>query len=270
MVSLFFFSPEYGYEIGGVIPNAYDVSLRCPIETIGVVGTKYLYWFSLNHTIKEGVHRRVTYLPRGNPFGLTIHRSNRNFPKSNWTMPDYKTFYRRDDVHFDKPLCIIFNKYTPEKHIGGPKNFIPIPILRNLLDYLTPKYHVVYVRLERKEILQMDDLSITKDFPDKETLRSEYPGKVVILDDLIQDLDADSVNLMIFSLGALCKHFLSIQGATSQVASFFGGNNVLLSKGRVSEHAHGDYGYYWRYANTTVTLVRNETRILDRLKENGY
>jgi hypothetical protein len=259
------YTGEFGYEIGAVVPHIYDTSLRCPVVTRGLEGTTYLYWFSKNHSIFKGRQRNAQTLPRGNPFGQTLHRPPSRFPTSNWTMPDYKTYFWRDDVHFDKPLFIIFNKFTPESHLNGTINFIPIPILREILKYLVPKYHVVYNRLERKELLEGAD-SKNNSFRDKEIIRQEFPRDVVILDDLVNDLDPEGTNLMIFSLGALCKHFISVQGGNSLVASFFGGKNIILAK-KGKELRHGDFGYYFRYANTTVTVVRNENDLLAKVKQ---
>lgn len=163
---------------------------------------------------------------------------------------------------------MIFNKYTPEIHLGGvPKNFIPVDALMQLLDYLTLYYHVVYVRLERKDLLQADDLRAAA-FGDKAMIRQRYRSdQVVILDDIANHLDADAVNLLIFSLGAHCRNFVSVQGGNSQVASFFGGQNFVLVKGRVSEVLHGDYTYYWRYANTTVKMVRKQEKLVELVKK---
>ena len=207
--------------------------------------------------------------------GPTIHCNNRKFPKSNWTFPNYQQFFFRPEVAADttftaKPLFMIFNKYTPEIHLGGtPKNFIPLDALQEILDYLSPRYHVVYIRLERKELLQADDLRASGTFGDKAMIRQRYTNnQVFILDDLADTLDAEAVNLLIFALGAHCRNFVSVQGGNSQVASFFGGQNYVLVKGKVSEVTHGDYTYYWRYANTKVKMVRKQEVLVQRVKEN--
>eukprot|EP00977_Amphora_coffeiformis_P005201 scaffold1115_cov165-Amphora_coffeaeformis.AAC.1 len=94
------------------------------------------------------------------------------------------------------------------------------------------------------------------------------PDRVVLLDDLVADLDVEAVNLLLFSLGAACRNFISVQGGNSQVASAFGGQNFVLVKGRVAEVVRGDYEYYWRYANSTVHKFRKEAVLLQKLKEN--
>lgn len=254
------YTGEYGYELAVMVPWAYHTSQSCPVVTEGVVGTEYLYYFSHQHTIARRTKRRYRELPEGNPFQQNEpHTSIDHFPQDNWTMPPYKTRYHRDDVSFDKPLMMIFNKYTREWR-SPPVNYIPLDTLDTLLDYLTPNYHIIYIRLEHKKL----DDKASLQFGDKAMIRSKYPN-VVILDDLIQRMHPDAVNLMIFSLSAQSVGFISVQGGNSVVASIFGGINIILAK-RGPELEQGDYTYYRRFSGADIIVVHDEIKLLAMVK----
>ena len=261
-----FFPGEYGYEIAAMIPWAYDLSQSCHVVTKGVEGTKYMYFFSKRHEIIPGIKREYMPLPDGNPFhNPTHHRNDAIFPTSHWKMPPWRQQYKRDDIHWDKPLLMMFNKYTTEWE-GPPVNFIPVDTLRELLVYLVPRYHVFYFRLQHKKLVDIQ-VKAYLTLGDKEMIRQEFPS-VVVAEDLMQGLDPDSINLLIHSLGASSKHFISVQGGNSALASLFGGQNIVMAKaGRELPEEAGDYTYYYRFSNAKISLVRNETQLLDKVKQ---
>ena len=256
-----YFQGEFGYELAAMVPWAYHTSQNCSMITYGSKGTKYLYYFSHNHTLYAS-RRESKNLPRENPFKIRTPHT-RKAPTERWIMPPWKTRYRRHDVSFDKPLLIIWNKYTDEFDQKTPINFIPIHTLKALLDYLTPKYRIVYIRYERPET---DDYQRSHPYPDKLMIRSNYTD-VVLVDDLIKDLGSEAVNLLIFSLGALGDNFISVQGGNSVVASQFGGQNIILAKqGR--ELRYGDYEYYHNFSGAEIKVVQHEDALLETVKSN--
>ena len=283
------FTGEFGYEMAAMVPWAYSKhqSDNCHVITEGVVGTKYLYYFSHVHTTinyryvekyrlqlmdyvklfphieKVKARRRYEELPEGNPFNGSVHVNDMAFPKRDWMAPTFKDFYRRNDLveGLDKPVFVIFNKYT-EEWGKKPVNFIPIPELHQILNYLSPKYHVVYIRLERKEL---DDDSQSCKYGDKTMIRDNFPKSVVILDDLTKDLSPDEVNLMIFSLCSMSNSFVSVQGGNSVIASFFGGRNIIMAK-TGQELGAGDYTYYHRFSNATIEVAHDEHSLLNLIK----
>jgi hypothetical protein len=257
-----FYNGEFGYEIAVMVPWAYHWSKSCNVITKGLAGTKYLYYFSKHHEIVAGKRNHIP-LPGGNPFGkVDPHTDDKHFPKSNWKMPPWNVYYKRDDIHWDKPSLMISNKYNTEWD-KGPINFIPVDTLRDLLHYLSPNYHVVYVRLEHKEL---GDRHEFLDLDDKSMIRNEFPN-VALFDELAKDLLPDSINLLLFSLGALCKHFISVQGGNSVLASLFGGQNIILGKMGSELGPTGDFTYYHRFSNANISVVGNETDLIAQVKQ---
>jgi hypothetical protein len=50
-----------------------------------------------------------------------------------------------------------------------------------------------------------------------------------------------------------CNQFVSVQGGTSILASYFGGTNIVLVKRCISLKS-GGYNYYWRLGGSAVKL----------------
>jgi hypothetical protein len=264
---------EYGYELAAIIPWAYSKINDCKVKTKGVVGTKYLYFFS-NHTVDSNRTRKPRQLPHGHPFGRRPHFDDAKFQEKTkggvWVAPPFKSFYRRDDIELDKPLVIISNKYAKEWEFEGPVNYIPVDILRQVLEHLTPNYNVVYSRFQDKRLADsrehLNSNTIREGFKDKEMIRKEFPS-VVLFDELSQGLPPDTVNLLQFSLNSMSDNFLSVQGGNSVVASFFGGRNIILAvRGPETPEKRNDYSYYHRFSNASIDVARNGTGFLELVK----
>jgi hypothetical protein len=264
---------EYGYELAAMVPWAYSKINDCKVKTKGVVGTKYLYFFS-DHTVDSNLTRKPRKLPHDHPFGKRPHFDDTQFQEKTkggvWVAPPFKNFYRRDDIELDKPLVIISNKYAKEWEFEGPVNFIPVNILREVLEHLTPNYNVVYSRFQDKRLEDSREYRnsdrLRGVFKDKEMIRKEFPS-VVLFDELSQGLPPDSVNLLLFSLSSMSDNFLSVQGGNSVVASFFGGRNIILTVfGPEIPEKRNDYSYYHRFSNATIDVARNGTKFLELVK----
>lgn len=141
---------EFGMELRALVPWAYSKSLRCRIWTKGVVGTKYMYWFSDEHRIIDG-QRADKRLPSGNPLNSSsVHRWN--IPENaDWSPPPFKEYFDRPlirEMLAQRPLVVIQNKYAVQWSFtfDFPVNFFSVDELREILKALTGNYTVVYKR----------------------------------------------------------------------------------------------------------------------------
>jgi hypothetical protein len=268
-----FYIGEYGYELAAMVPWAYSKINDCKVKTKGVIGTKYLYFFS-KHTVNSNSTRKPRHLPHDHPFGKRPHFDDAKFQEKTkggvWVAPPFKDFYRRDDIELEKPLVIISNKYAKEWDFEGPVNFIPVDILREVLEHLTPNYNVVYSRFQDKRLEDsresMGSNTLQEGFKDKEMIRKEFPS-VVLFDELSKGLPPDAVNLLLFSLSSMSNNFLSVQGGNSVVASFFGGRNIILAVyGPETPEKRNDYSYYHRFSNAIIDVARDATSFLELVK----
>lgn len=188
---------EFGHELTVIAPWYYGtgVDLKCDLNTTGLPGTKYLYYFSAEHHIKVGM-RRSSSAGSNMPYGCPTHgthewpRFSTDEPASrvgntpvlsgHWAPMPLRDFFGTGHLHVgvpgdDKPLLMIFNKYTMQWK-QKPINFIPISTLKALLSMLVPRYRIVYVRLFNSSSLE--DSNFSYEFGDIKMIRSFFP-KVV-------------------------------------------------------------------------------------------
>ena len=254
------YTGEFGMELRVNVPWAHYKSKICRVYTKGVPGTKYMYFFSYNHTV-EAEKRSYKLLPNGNPFQSTIVHMN-DFPyDTEWLAPNFKDFFIRPDIYEllnDKPLVVITNKYNKEWKTNDPQNFISVVLLRDILTYLVPKYSILYKR--HTNVLLQDHNEMWNgnlDFADKEMIRNEFPT-VVLYEDLEAGLnDVEDQNLLLFGVMSLSDRFLSVQGGSAVLSSYFKGNNtILISKGK--ELQYEDYSYFHRFSNASVEWTNRD------------
>ena len=95
------------------------------------------------------------------------------------------------------------------------------------------------------------------DFADKEMIRNEFPT-VVLYEDLEAGLnDVEDQNLLLFGVMSLSDRFLSVQGGSAVLSSYFKGNNtILISKGK--ELQYEDYSYFHRFSNASVEWTNRD------------
>ena len=264
------FFGEFGIEMRVMVPWAYAVSRNCTITTTGAVGTHYTYWFSDNHTVAESEPRRHERLPKGNPF-----RSDwvymKDFPYDTaWMAPPFQSFFRREDLRArvldqrKKPLLFISNKYRNEWS-RAPANFFSVDTLRLLLEYLTPRYTIIYKRFTEEKLKDWEDKE--KPFGDKDMIRQEFPEDVVLFEDLSQGLNGDpeDSNLLLFSIMASSEGFLAVQGGMATASAFFGGKtSILIKKGR--EMNTGGYTYFHRFSGADVDWQTDDKSFIEAVK----
>ena len=265
------FFGEFGIELRVIVPWSYAVSRNCTITTTGVAGTRYMYWFSDDHHIVETQQRRNEQLPPGNPFRAEFVYIE-DFPYDTaWLAPPFRAFYRRKDLQArvlaqrNKPLLFISNKYRDEFR-EGPTNFFSVRTLRILLQYLSPRYTIIYKRFTEEK--QKDWEDIERPFKDKEMIRREFPDDVVLFEDLSRSLkgDPEDSNLLLFSLMASSEGFLAVQGGMAVASSYFGGKTSILIKGG-GELSAGGYSYFHRFSNADVNWQTDDKRFIEAVKK---
>lgn len=238
---------EFSTDLVLAAPYAYWLYERGLLEkTIGVSDTKPIFYFSINH--EESLNVRTL----DNAMGLSgipnnwIHHNpevSNGRPGildfSKWSFPPYKKYYQNSDFVFEKPLCIISNKYSFEWN-QPPINFLDISTLYELFDFLTEKYTVIYKRPKNTDYISdynemqlyddikanVEGIGIINDYQ-----LAKYMG-VITFHELLQKYDTLSFNELQFKLYANCDKYVSVQGGNSHICAAFGDTNICYIKKR--------------------------------------
>jgi len=254
---------EFGMELRLFTPWANYVRESCgKVHTIGLTGTKYMYFFSNHHEFKKGV-RRGKPLPKGNPFNSVDVHIKKIPEGANWKPPPYAEFFH-EPKYFEsllngKPLVVILNKYTQE-WFAKPENFLDTDVLRTILTRITPNYTVMYKRYTppvlRDNMHVMGEEMTGHDLDEKEMIRKEFPD-VLMFEDFADALTyTDDFNLLMFGFMSMSKNFIVVQGGTAVVGSYFGGNTFIYAK-KGHELTFGDFEYFHEFSNSTISVTSN-------------
>ncbi len=253
---------EFGYELICVVPFVhYLAKIKRLEETCGVSNTSPLYFFSPRHT--EVTRAREWKLgPSWNSFPYYGR-----FHFFQWRPPDYKSFFKNQELRFPKPLFIVHNKYTTEWG-GPPINYLDLPTLREIFRILEPFYQVVYIRPQSNLItaqgLSDDQENLT--LSDHEMIRKEFKN-VVLFDDLLIQNPKKRFNEIQFMLHANCDRFVSVQGGNSAIASYFGGKNCIYFK-QGEEMRFDSYRKLWpKLSGCEIQPYFSYTALLEALKK---
>ena len=150
------------------------------------------------------------------------------------------------------------NKYKKQWDYQEAINSMSIDLLRDILTYLTPKYTILYKRHTLIELQDdMHKLKAFHNFKDKEMIRKEFPT-VVLYDDLQVGLtDVEDQNLLLFGIMSLSDRFLSVQGGSAVVSSYFGGKTTIFIRAG-HEALNGDYNYFHRFSNSSMEWTNRD------------
>ena len=214
---------ELGYELLLMSPYLNELKHHDLLrKTIGPPGSTPFYFFSPNH-LEAPISRHYCLGPSAHP---TMHTDA--FSMKNWLPPAFKSFYANDVLRFEKPLLIIHNKYATEWD-HAPSNFIDVPTLINLVALLKHNYAVVYLRPLGHETGFNQDHSVQVAFDDHKTLKAAHP-EVLIAGDLWRQYEhAFDFNVFQLKLHANCDNYISVQGGSSILASFFANKNLIYA-----------------------------------------
>ena len=234
---------EFGYELIAVLPYAYWLHVNGKLEkTISGRDTECLYYFSPNH--QEVVERRNW----NNMKKLNVPNKRIHVPqldKSQWVPPDLKGFYM-GSVGIN-PDLVISNKYATEWG-GPPVNFIDEDTLDKILNKHKDLDFILYNRLNDPEFEDHATHHVLKDFEVCKNYKNVYTIQQLMVE---HKLNYNEIQVMAY---AHCNNFISVQGGTSVISSYFGGKNTIYIK-RGQELGCGSYNWYKDLSGAEIKVV---------------
>jgi hypothetical protein len=258
---------EFAFELLAVIPYAYWLHRNGQLKlTQACADTRCLYYFSPAH---EEFERRRSYVPITDyPVAPTsrLRWDATAFPRyldtAKWIAPPYKTTYRNDTFRWPKKLCIVCNKYTvePSVRFGRVVNFLPIPVLLELMELLTPHYQVVYVRPRPEDIV--GDHQAIRDLGEFEVIRARFP-EVLTIQQLHAEHPQLSFNELQLRLFANCERFVSVLGGAAFLASFFEGTNIVYAREGWEVSCNAYSNWFHLFSGARVLSARTHEQFLE-------
>jgi len=253
---------EFGYELISVLPYAYYLHSQNKLtETISGMDTECLYYFSPRHTVNE--EQRSWYnTPKVTTPNISIHKNY--LDTKEFKIPPYKEIYKNKKFKFKKETVIICNRHNVEWSTK-PINFFDLKTLEKLFNLLQDKYQIVYINVEgRKELYDNAPPVHLGDFE----LLKKYP-KVINIHDIKTKLSFNELQLNLF---ANCEKYITMNGGHSILASYFGGENIVMSKygkpetKEIHKNINSFYRWYREFGGQRVVHVANETKLIGQVK----
>lgn len=265
------FDGEFGNELLLVIPYAYCLHVKGDLKsTVSSKFTKELYFFSEKHEEK--------YTKRRHQILRSFPNNTLNCQKFDYRylhFPDYKKQFANELFFGMKPLLIVHNKYTMEWN-GPPINFINIDTLRYIFENYRERYHIIYSRLGSKSndehIVEDHQGDFAKgDFADEEEelLKQHSITKVQDLYRMHQD-SANNFNHFQLLLHSKCENFVSVQGGTSALASYFGGKNLIYAVrgSEVRNRLYDSNNLFSKVSDQSIFRAKSYDEMVRLLKQN--
>lgn len=159
-----------------------------------------------------------------------------------WLSPNYKKYYKNNLFKYDKELLIISNKHNIEWG-SPPINFIDICCLEKIINKLSDKYQLVYIRSHNIDShLQYSYDETNVDFNDFELIKNKYNDKVIIFNDLFQNSEFKHMNYNLLKcyLFSSCDNYICVQGGATNLISYFAKHMIIYHK-RGNEIANNVY-----------------------------
>ena len=249
------YNGEFGYELQLVLPYAYYLHKNgYLLKTISSKHTSCLYYFSKNHEEKyDKRHDVAPKVPNKSP-----HVKHLNY--SEWIPPPLKDIYKNNYFIYDKKICIIHNKFNKEWG-RNPVNYIDIFTLEKIFDLLNKKYYIVYLR-PTNIIRDNSDIYSLKG---EEELLTKYNIKTgnVLYNETKNKYNIKDFNHFQLLLHSNCSNFISVQGGTSVLASYFGGINIIFAKKGFELKCNSYDGHYKRYSKCDVHHTNSYSSLLN-------
>lgn len=222
-------SIEFGYELIAVLPYAYHLFIEGMLnKTISADDTSCLYYFSPCHT-ENGVQRHWNNMRAARASGIpniNIHREQLDY--SMWVPPPLASYYRYQSPDiikrpFSKPTVVVSNKKNNEWGRG----------VINHLD--AAALDVVFDIFKDWQIVYNSTYEIGGDYDDTvpqlktdgvDVLLKRYGA--VHIRDIINDI-GHSYNKSQLLFYPHVDLFVSIQGGSSVLASYYGVPNIIYA-----------------------------------------
>ena len=238
---------EFGYELISCVPYAYWLHQHNALELVkSCEDTKCLYYFTDHH--QEIYKSRSEYKKPPTPNG-NIHVPMLDLRM--WSPPLFREYYKNTRFLWDKPTCVICNKYKNDGRnpIGFDKKFLSQLFLK-----LIPHYTIIYNRPQHKNIAHDESGQI--DIGDFGLIENEFPQVIDINHLYMQNSDL-SFNTLQMMVLANADHFISCQGGSSILCSYFGGTNIIYAY----EGKELDVGSYenWYHLFSGAKIIHSKT-----------
>ena len=258
---------EFAFEQLAVIPYAYWLHEQGRLEyTVSTADTRCFYYFSPDHT-EVAVDRSyvpITEYPVGEIGTRSFDRVT--FPEvldtSRWFPPPYREVYGDDGrFQWSKPPVIICNKASTEAYMGAgtASNYLDPELLVAVVELLRDRYTVIYNRPRSEDIV--GDHDPIRDIGDVEALARSCPDVVMIQDLHTEhpDLTFNELQLRLFST---CRHFVSVLGGASYLASYFGGTNVVYARRGWEVDCHAFDNWFDRFSGARVVAASTPNELV--------
>ena len=231
---------EFGTEVNTFIPFIYYLKTNNMLQHKVVLyqGMKPYYFFLDDSEIifKEQKrywipHTARLFLPDSLKDDVVFYNTYNPHPQY-YLPPPYSEFYSKYKVHTSKPIAIIQNKYNAEWG-HPPMNYFDVQTLKHMLDILTSKYYVIYIRSNNLVAPgysrdMNEDQSI--DMEDKEMIRANFSNhNVGIIEDLLPKTSYD-FNTFKCILHANAELFISVVGGHIDFSNYFPGTHIIYIK----------------------------------------
>lgn len=251
------FRGEFGWELLKAIPYAYYLETKGLLgSTTGCVDTKCLYYFSKNHI---ELHKKRCCSGnwegawRNTPFE-SIHRHEMNC--ETWLTPPYKEIFKNKIFVYKKPILIISNKFNQEWG-RDPVNFISLKTLLEIIKLLSKEFKIIYNRPDKKNLVE--DGPANYDLKEKDELKK---NGVTLIDEIFDEYkNRFTFNELQMMLFANCERFISVQGGTSILSSYFGGKNIILAKAG-QEIKYKSYNWYSVLSGCDVLYTNYDSELV--------
>lgn len=258
------FGIEFGYELIAVIPYAYFLHTKGLLKnTISCEDTKDLYYFSPQHEENNvsrswnNQRKALEAFPNAN-----IHRYE--LDERQWLPPPYKTHFKNELVPINK-MAVVSNKKNDEWGRGVINNLAneDLIIIFNRLRSRGYEiyYNSTYLLDDNKEyddiVPQLEQKGIRK-------ILSDYGVKTI--GELATERGL-SYNRMQLALYPHVDLFVSIQGGSSILSSYFGGDNIIyaVEGGELTYNSYNNW--YHKFGGSNISHVDNYKTLMDRLWE---
>lgn len=245
---------EFGYEMACVLPYAYYLHTVGKLKsTTSAEMTNEMYYFSNNHTEKYRSRRCIL------PETPNSHLKRMHMKYDEWVPPPYKDHFKGFDFNISRPLLIIHNKYNQEWS-GKPVHFLDTKILEKIFRKFYKNFQIIYSRPGNSEVV--GDNSDIYDLDGESEICDKYG--VINSSKLFKIFQKDFENFNHFQLclHAQCDHFISVQGGSSYLASYFGGINIVYAK-RGSENDNNSFeGYFRKFSGCDVCQARTYDQLM--------
>lgn len=264
-------NPEFGYEMISTIPYAYYLHKQGKLKgTISAKGSEPFYYFSPKHKINQEF-RSWYNVEKMNTPNRDIHKPE--LDTKMFEPPPYKEHYANDLFKWQKPTLCIFNRHNNEwpanPLLNRPINYFSVDFLDKFFSMFENKYQIVYFNIDRQ--IDLQDNAPAIELEGEFELLSLHQ-KVLNVYELMTAFDM-SYNETQLKVMANCEMFVTMNGGTSILASYFGGKNIIYTNpkkvnGRIypRENQTGDFNYYHLFGGSEIVNVHKYNDIIKHIR----